>query len=209
MSLINIDTVLALSLVICGLLGVARGLIRQLISMGCCLLGFVFVVGVLVMLGLFPPGFENAPAIFQLSILGWLPTAGFLYVRAARIVHGRLQTRISKMDRALGLPLGLARGICVVAAPVALLFCHRPYQFQTPDQVQSRADCSGVADAALFPLLNGVANIIPFTTPSFGILLWAIIFIAVPSVFADLIAAATRSWRIRRSAERAQLKTAQ
>ena len=65
MSLINIDTVLALSLVICGLLGVARGLIRQLISMGCCLLGFVFVVGVLVMLGLFPPGFENAPAIFQ------------------------------------------------------------------------------------------------------------------------------------------------
>jgi hypothetical protein len=35
---------------------------------------------------------------------------------------------------------------------------------------------------------------------------WVIGLFQAPSVLADLIAAATRSWRLRRSAERAELK---
>ena len=178
MSLINIDTVLALSLVICGLLGVARGLIRQLISMGCCLLGFVFmsVVGrkAMLPLGIF----------YYFSVLGGPLAVGFLYVLAARIVHGTLQTRISNMDRALGLPLGLARGLGVVVSLLA-------NSHGLPDQ----------QNVASYQFLVALVEMGPFV--------WMVGLFLVPSVLADLIAAATRSWRLRRSAERAELKTAQ
>jgi hypothetical protein len=164
--------------------------------MGCCLLGFVFWLvfwfGVEVMLGI-PFLVAHSPILD-----GWPLAAGLLYVLAVRIVHGRLQIRISNMDRALGLLLGLARGIYVVPFLVGLLLGHVrglgamvswfSATYIPPDQ----------QNATSYRFLVGLIDMMPFVS-----------MVAVPSVLADLIAAATRSWRLRPSAERAQLKTAQ
>jgi hypothetical protein len=141
--------------------------------MGCCLLGFVFGFIVLIISAeVIPTRLTGATA--YLDYLGFLLAVVFLYVLAARIVHGKLQTRISNMDRALGLPLGLARGLGVVVSPMA-------NSHLLPDR-----------HAASYQFLVGLIDMMPFV--------WVVGLFLVPSVLADLIAAATRSWRLRRAA---------
>ena len=82
MSLTVTDIVLALSVVICGLLGVARALIRQLKSMDSCFLGFVFMFIVIAISAEVIPT-RTIGAVYlanpvELGYLGLLLTLGFL-----------------------------------------------------------------------------------------------------------------------------------
>ena len=195
MSLTSVDIIVALSLLICGLLGIARGAIRQLVSIACCSLGLIFT-------GLLASPLAKAtgasPASFgRFAPLLWLFLAVILLVVAARIVHMTLPARIGIVDRALGLLLGFVRGFGVVAVPLMFFVWVMPAD-KLPDYMRN---------ALSFPLLKYVMNMVPSLRPTdlhsrldtVSASFWlAIGSAAIPSTLVDLVAALTRRRRLRR-----------
>jgi uncharacterized membrane protein required for colicin V production len=72
-SFTSIDILLALSLLICGLLGFARGLIRQLVSVGCCMAAFI--CGILLASPLRKAIGASAASFGNIALLIWLVTS--------------------------------------------------------------------------------------------------------------------------------------
>ena len=193
------------ALVVCGVLGATRGLIRQLISIGCCLVGFVCGVLLYILVGKVTS--FNSDASQAALFLAWLVISLVLLVLAARTVHSMLQTRISSIDRAFGFLLGLVRGLGIVVGPLIFLFWAFPSD-TLPDVVRN---------ALSFPLLNKIFSVAASDLQSqsglfFGarpaldheisishFFFWlAVPLVAVPSALVDLVAVATRRRRLLR-----------
>jgi uncharacterized membrane protein required for colicin V production len=193
------------ALVVCGVLGATRGLIRQLISIGCCLVGFLFGVSLYILIGNVTN--SNSEASRAALYLVWPVISLVLLVLAARTVHAMLQTRISSMDRAFGLLLGLVRGIGIIVGPLIFLYWVWPADY-LPDVVRN---------AFSFPLLNSIFSVAAndlqlqarlsglarpaqdYEVSSSHFFFWlAVPLVAVPSALVDLVAVATRRRRLLR-----------
>jgi uncharacterized membrane protein required for colicin V production len=213
------DPSIDIALVVCGVLGAARGLIRQLISIGCCLVGFVCGVLLYILVGEVTS--SNSDASQGALYLGWLVISLVLLVLAARTVHSMLQTRISSIDRAFGLPLGLVRGLGIVVGPLIFLYWAWPADY-LPDLVrnafsfpllksifsiaatdlQSQAGVSGLAGRAQdhdISIIFGAHPAQDHEIPISHFFFWlAVPLVAVPSALVDLVAVATRRRRLLR-----------
>jgi uncharacterized membrane protein required for colicin V production len=211
------------ALVLCGVLGATRGLIRQLISIGCCLVGFVCGVLLYILVGEVTS--SNSDASQGALYLGWLVISLVLLVLAARTVHSMLQTRISSIDRAFGLPLGLVRGLGIIVGPLIFLFWIFPAD-TLPDLVrnawsfpllksifsiaaadlQSQAGVSGLAGLAQDhqnSIIFGAHPAQDHEIPISHFFFWlAVPLVAVPSALVDLVAVATRRRRLLRRNQR-------
>jgi uncharacterized membrane protein required for colicin V production len=207
------------ALVVCGVLGATRGLIRQLISIGCCLVGFVCGVLLYILVGKVTS--FNSDASQAALFLAWLVISLVLLVLAARTVHSMLQTRISSIDRAFGLPLGLVRGLGIVVGPLIFLYWAWPADY-LPDPVrnafsfpllksifsiaatdlQSQAGVSGLAGRAQdhdISIIFGAHPAQDHEIPISHFFFWlAVPLVAVPSALVDLVAVATRRRRLLR-----------
>jgi uncharacterized membrane protein required for colicin V production len=182
------------SLLICSLIGISRGLMRQVVSIGCCLAALLCaaLLGPLIAkaIGISPASFGNVVSST------WLLTWFIFLIVAARIVHLVLQTRMSARDRALGSLLGFVRGFGAAAFPLLFLFWLVPDD-KLPDSVRNSLS---------FPLLNNAMTMMPASLQPGDLLsrfdagFWSVVIglSAVLSVPVDLFAAATRRWRLRR-----------
>jgi uncharacterized membrane protein required for colicin V production len=194
------------ALVVCGVLGATRGLIRQLISIGCCLVGFVCGVLLYILVGKVTG--DNSDASQAALFLAWLVISLVLLVLAARTVHAMLQTRISSIDRAFGLLLGLVRGLGIVLGPLIIVYWVWPADM-LPDLA--------MRNALSFPLLNSIfsaassdlhlqSGLFDLARPAQDheifighFFFWlAVPLVAVPSALIDLVAVATRRRRLLR-----------
>jgi membrane protein required for colicin V production len=198
MPITSIDLAVALSLLICGLVGLARGLIRQLVSIACCLVA----VGCTVLLApllapllnqvIFTSSAKTIPSsLATANALVLLVTTPIAFILAARIVHAMLGRRITITDRSLGLLLGLARGFVLVVTQVVLFEWIVPMD-KLPQSLRS---------ALSYPLLHGwvAADELLQQPGSVIVIFWMAMGVAVGlSVLADLIAVSSRRWRLRR-----------
>jgi membrane protein required for colicin V production len=195
MPITSIDLALALSLLICGLLGLARGLIRQLVSIACCLVavGCTVLLAPLLNQAIFTSSAKTiASSLATVNAFVLLVTMPIAFILAARIVHAMLGRRITITDRSLGLLLGLARGFVLVVTQVVLLEWIVPMD-KLPQSLRS---------ALSYPLLHGwVApdDLKLQQSASIIVIFWMAMGVAVGlSVLADLIAVSSRRLRLRR-----------
>jgi membrane protein required for colicin V production len=191
----SIDIIVALSLLICGFLGFARGLIRQLASVICCVAAFI--CGALLASPLAKAMGASSASLGYVGYIISILLLVVLLIVSARIVHATLQSRIAMTDRALGFLFGLLRGFGVVAMPLMFFIWLMPGD-KLPDQVRNSLS---------FPLLNNIIDMIQSLQlsdlhwrfgPTSAVLWLAIGAAAIPSTLADLLAVATRRWRLRR-----------
>jgi uncharacterized membrane protein required for colicin V production len=193
MTLTILDMTLGMVWLISGMLGMARGLIRQIVLL-CC-------IPVAMAVGVATPYFTKNPMVPGLAILA---TALGCLFGAAYVAHRTLDNRISQVDRTLGLLFGLLRGFIPVAVGLVIFEWLTP-QASWPAWIRNALSLSFLEYAGQSVLTSlaaviGLNEVEPSDRAAVaGGLLAPLLDLNIAAFFLEFVAIVTRGWRLRSS----------